>query len=69
MYLGYFIPPILFVAAALVAYITIQRLLTTLDREQHTQMVLAKVFELKEGITRMSADKWSHHRSMAVAFP
>jgi PAS domain S-box-containing protein len=59
--LGYAVPLILFLGAALVAYVTIQRLLVTLENEKQTEEVLAKAFQVKESIASMSAAECGHH--------
>src|SRR5262245_13217774 len=59
--IGYVTPLVLFLSAALVAYVTIDRLLGALDREQHAQQVFTKAYKLKEGIVSMSAFKHTHH--------
>src|SRR5436305_15272554 len=59
--LGYFIPLALFVGAALVAYVTIQRLLDALHREDLAQQVFDKAHRLKVGLVGMAAYKSAHH--------
>src|SRR5437588_2932350 len=61
LFLGYAIPLVLFLCAALVAYVTIQRLLTALDREQVAQQVLTRAYKLKEGVASMSAYESAHY--------
>src|SRR5262249_2388213 len=50
-----------FLCAALVAYVTIQRLLGALDREQLAQQVLTRAYKLKEGVASMSASESALH--------
>jgi PAS domain S-box-containing protein len=59
--LGYFIPLALFLGAALVAYVTIQRLLDALHREDTAQKIFTEAFRLKEGLVGMAAAKATHH--------
>jgi PAS domain S-box-containing protein len=59
--LGYFIPLALFGAAALVAYVTIQRLLDALHREDMAQKVFTEAYRLKVGLVGMAAYKSAHH--------
>src|SRR5262245_3666833 len=59
--LGYFIPLALFVGAALVAYVTIQRLLAALHREDMAQRVFTEAYSLKVGLVSMAAYKSAHH--------
>src|SRR5262245_50894589 len=66
--LGYLIPLVLFLSAALVAYVTIQRLLAALDREGRAQQVFTKAYKLKEGIASMAANKATHHLLGDAAF-
>ncbi|HYT90327.1 MAG TPA: PAS domain S-box protein, partial [Gemmataceae bacterium] len=68
LFLGYAIPLLLFLCAALVASVTIQRLLGALDREQRTQEVLTKVYKLKEGVASMAAAESAHHLFGDAAF-
>src|ERR1043166_1917153 len=62
------VPVLLFVGAALVAFVTIQRLLQTLDLEQHSQRVIARAYDLEAKLTRMEAAKRGHHLSGQAAF-
>jgi PAS domain S-box-containing protein len=59
--LGYFIPLALFLGAATVAYLTIQRLLEALHREDLAQRIFTEAFRLKEGLVGMAAYKATHH--------
>src|SRR5437764_14282058 len=59
--LGYFIPLALFAGAALVAYITTQRLLDALHREDLAQQVFTEAYRLKVGLVGMAAYKATHH--------
>src|SRR5437588_5335185 len=59
--LGYFIPLALFLGAALVAYVTIQRLLDALHREDIAQKIFTEAYRLKEGLVGMAAAKATHH--------
>src|SRR5437763_13406395 len=62
------VPVLLFVGAALVAFVTIQRLLQTLELEQHSQRVIARAYDLKAKLTRMEAAKHGHHLTGQAAF-
>src|SRR5215468_6601254 len=62
------VPVLLFVGAALVAFVTIQRLLQTLELEQHSQRVIARAYDLKAKLTRMEAAKRGHHLSGQATF-
>src|SRR5437588_11349431 len=59
--LGYFIPLALFLGASLVAYVTIQRLLDALHREDTAQKIFTEAHHLKEGLVEMAAYKATHH--------
>src|SRR5439155_4754277 len=62
------VPVLLFMGAALVAFVTIQRLLQTLDLEQDSERVIARAYDLKAKLTRMEAAKRGHHLSGQAAF-
>lgn len=55
--LGYAIPVVLFLGAALVAYITIHRLMNALESEQTSQKILTKLYKVKESISSMAASQ------------
>ncbi len=59
--LGYFIPLALFLGASAVAYVTIQRLMDALHREDLAQRIFTEAFRIKEGIVGMAASKGTHH--------
>ncbi len=61
LFLGYVIPLALFLSAALVAYVTIQRLMDALQGEQQAQEVFTRAYKLKEGIASMSEYKNTQH--------
>ena len=62
------IPVFLFVAASLVAFLTIQRLLATLDLEQNSQQVIARADDLKANLTGLLAAKQAHRLLGREAF-
>src|SRR5947209_972811 len=62
------VPVLLFVGAALVAFVTIQRLLQTLELEQHSQRVIARAYDLEAKLTRMEAAKRGYHLNGQVSF-
>jgi PAS domain S-box-containing protein len=68
LFLSSTVPVLLFVGAAVVAFVTIQRLLQTLDLEQHSQRVIARAYDLEAKLTRMEAAKRGHHLSGQAAF-
>src|SRR5690606_36950032 len=50
-----------FVGAALVSSVTIQRLLDALQREHHSQQVIAKAYEMRGALMAMVAVKRAYH--------
>ncbi len=54
------VPVLLFLGAALVAFLTIQRLRQTLDREQDSQNAIARARDLRADIAAMEAAKRAH---------
>jgi len=59
--LGFFVPLILFLAASIVAFMAIQRLVVVLEWEQHSEVVLTKSFALQESVLAMTAAQRGHH--------
>src|SRR5215472_3601705 len=62
------IPVALFVAAALVAFLTIQRLLHTLELEQTSERVIAQAHDLKADVLGMQSAKRGFHAAGRPAF-
>src|SRR5262245_25925036 len=54
------VPVLLFLGAALVAFLTIQRLRQTLDREQDSRNVIARAQDLRADLAAMEAAKRAH---------
>src|SRR5688500_68795 len=59
--LGFAVPLVLFLGAALVSFFSIHRLLNSLEREQASQTVVIKISEAREQIEAMAAAKRAHH--------
>src|SRR5262245_14242524 len=59
--LGFFVPLMLFLAAAIVALFAIQRLVAALEKEQHSEEVLTKTFAMQKSVLGMAAAKRAHH--------
>ncbi len=59
--IGFIVPLILFLAAAVVAIIAIHRLVNALDSEQHSEIVLTKSFGLQQNVLSMTAAERAHH--------
>lgn len=59
--LGFGLPLLLFVGAALISSVTIQRLLEALNNEQHSQKIIAKAYEMRGALMGMEAVKRAHH--------
>src|SRR5260370_36506408 len=62
------IPVALFAAAAVVAFLTIQRLLHTLDLEQTSERVIAQAHNLKADVLGMQSAKRGLHLAGRQAF-
>ncbi|MGE3803942.1 MAG: ATP-binding protein [Gemmataceae bacterium] len=58
---GFVIPLVLFLGAAIAAYVTIERLLTALALEQKSQQVIAHATGFKNDMARMAAAERAHH--------
>ncbi len=61
LFLGYAVPLVLFVGAALIAFLTIQRLLSTLERQTRSQALIAKAYEVKSHLASMGGAMCAHH--------
>ncbi len=61
MFLGFAVPLALFLAAAIVAFVTINRLTNSFQKLEVTEQLLANIDQLQESLQGMAAAKRAHH--------
>lgn len=59
--LGFTVPKILFLGAAMVSYISVQRLMVALDEKQQSQEILTGIKDIQENVEGMAASNLGYH--------